>query len=517
MQKTITLGVFLAGFSSLALEFSASRLLGNFFGTSNIVWASIIGLILVYLTLGYWIGGKWADRSPHEKTFFSILAWGAFFTALIPLISRPILRFSSSAFDFMQLGILLGSFSAVIILFSVPVVLMGMASPFALRIALKDADSSGRIAGQIYAISTLGSILGSFLPVLVLIPLIGTYRTFLVISAMLWSTSFIGLVALKDKKGILRILWMPFLIALCAFTLMQGTDKSASGIVFEGESAYNYIQVQEIDGSMLLRLNEGQGIHSIYNPDTSFYRGPWDLVVAAPFFNSSFTEPNRVNSAAILGLAAGTSARQLVNAFPQINILGIEIDPLIVETGRKFFAMNIPNLTVLVEDARWGLTRQTNLFDIIFIDAYRPPYIPPHLVTLEFFGETYQHLTETGVVVLNVARIADDRELINTLATTLQQVFADVYVVDIPDTFNSMIYATRKVSRPTDLISNYSALVKIPNANTLILETLQLAIANLQTEYQSAMVFTDDRAPIEWITNQMIIGFITQGGAHQLQ
>lgn len=517
MRKTIALGVFIAGFSSLALEFSASRLLGNFFGTSNIVWASIIGLILLYLTLGYWIGGKWADRSPREATFFSILAWAAFFSALIPLVSRPILRFSSQAFDAMQLGILLGSFSSVIILFSIPVILMGTASPFAIRLALKDTETSGRVAGQIYALSTLGSFLGTFIPVLLLIPLVGTYKTFLIISGVLWATAAVGLLLEKEIKSLLHILWMPFVIFALAVISLKGSDKTATNIIFEGESAYNYIQVQEIDGYTLLRLNEGQGIHSVYNPDVVSYGGPWDQVISAPFFNNDFTDIYQVKSAAILGLAGGTSARQLSIAFPGIQILGIEIDPLIVRVSREFFEMNLPNVSVLVEDARWSLQKQQSTFDVIFIDAYRPPYIPAHLTTREFFQEVRARLSFNGVVALNAARIADDRALINSLATTLRQVFPDVYIVDIPETFNSMIYATLQDTDPRNIIANYSYLIKDPASNPFVIQTLQIAIANLKTGFELGMVFTDDRAPLEWITNNMILHFISEGGTEKLQ
>ena len=113
--------------------------LGSVFGSSNLVWAAIIGLILLYLTLGYFIGGKWADRSPHETTFYSILAWAGLTIGLVPLIARPVLRLSANAFDALQMGILFGSFIAVVVLFIIPVTLLGTASPFAIRLAIQDA------------------------------------------------------------------------------------------------------------------------------------------------------------------------------------------------------------------------------------------------------------------------------------------------------------------------------------------------------------------------------------------
>jgi hypothetical protein len=168
---------FLSGMTSLAVEFAASRLLGNVFGTSNIVWASIIGLILIYLTLGYWLGGRLADRSPKIETLLLILIWAGFTIGLVPIISRPVLSISANAFDQLEIPVLFGSFAAVLILFSVPVSLLGVASPFVIKLLLTDTGTTGGVAGKISAVSTLGSFLGTFITVIVLIPLIGTYRT----------------------------------------------------------------------------------------------------------------------------------------------------------------------------------------------------------------------------------------------------------------------------------------------------------------------------------------------------
>jgi len=143
--------------TTLAVELSASRLLGSIFGTSNIVWANVIGLILLYLTIGYFVGGRWADRSPHNKTLYQIIVWGAFLSALIPLVARPILQNAAQAFAHLEAGLALGSFVSVLILFSIPVTLLGTVSPFAIRLAVTDVQNAGRVSGQIYAISTVGS------------------------------------------------------------------------------------------------------------------------------------------------------------------------------------------------------------------------------------------------------------------------------------------------------------------------------------------------------------------------
>src|SRR5512136_3018105 len=134
MKRYLYFTVFCAGMTSLAIEFGASRLLGNIFGTSNLVWASIIGLILIYLTAGYFLGGIWADRSPKPQTMYGLLAWGGFTAGLIPFVARPVLVMAANAFDQLQVGILLGSFTAVLILFISPVTILGTVSPFAIRL-----------------------------------------------------------------------------------------------------------------------------------------------------------------------------------------------------------------------------------------------------------------------------------------------------------------------------------------------------------------------------------------------
>ncbi len=376
MKKFLLVIVFVSGLVSLAVEFAASRLLGNYFGTSNLVWASIVGLILIYLTLGYFLGGSWADRSPKYETLFKILAWAALTVGLIPIASRPILRLASQAFDQLALGALFGSFSVVMILFIIPVTLLGTASPFAIRLSINDPQKAGKVSGRIYAISTLGSFTGTFLPVLVLVPTIGTYRTFLVLSLLLLVFALIGLYLVGKWRLLLRYLWMPIIIIALFIIGVRGLDKSTAGLVYETESSYNYIQVLEQDGYTLLRLNEGQGIHSIYKKDQLNFNGPWEQVLSAPFFNPAPVDISDIKRIAIVGLAAGTTAREALAVFPGATVDGIEIDPKIIAVGEKYFEMNSPRLNVITQDGRWAISNSSNRYDIISVDAYRPPYIP---------------------------------------------------------------------------------------------------------------------------------------------
>ncbi|MHC1784155.1 MAG: fused MFS/spermidine synthase [Anaerolineaceae bacterium] len=285
--------VFISGMTSLAVELAASRLLGNYFGTSNLVWACIIGLILIYLAVGYYLGGSWADRSPKFSTFYQILAWAGLLVGLIPIASRPVLRFAASAFDNLQMGILFGSFIAVMILFILPVSLLGTASPFAIRLAIAESENAGKISGRIYAISTLGSFIGTFLPTLLLIPTIGTYRTFLFFGGLLILCALVGLLKTSGWRKTVVYIWMPLVILSLALFGVSGADKAAVGQIYETESEYNYIQVREINGIYYLHLNDGQGFHSIYPPTHPKNYGPWEQVLAAPFLIPPRMIPNK--------------------------------------------------------------------------------------------------------------------------------------------------------------------------------------------------------------------------------
>jgi spermidine synthase len=515
IPRFLQLAVFVSGMTALAVELAASRLLGNVFGTSNLVWANIIGLILVYLTAGYFIGGRWADRHPSPTVFYRIMAWSALTTAIVPVISHPVLILAASAVEKLNASIVIGSFGAVLILFSVPVTLMGCVSPFAIRLALREVEAAGNISGRLYAISTLGSIVGTFLPVLWLIPTIGTARTFFVFSAALLAVGIAGL-WLSDRRMALWHLWMPLALALLYWLGTGRPIKNTAGMILERESAYNYIQVVEQDGVRYLHLNEGEGMHSVYSPTLLLTGGTWDYFLAAPFFNAPPRLPAQVKSLGIVGLAAGTSANQFSKIYGPIPIEGYEIDPAIIAIGRKYFDMNEPNLNALAVDGRWGLAHSRNMFSVIAIDAYRPPYIPPHLTTVEFFQIVRSHLAPDGVVTINVARLPDDRRLINGLAATLAAVFPSVYVSDVPYTMNSILYATVQPTTIQNLLDNYRAAKIAGSVPTDLLTVLEWTILNLQPTPTGGMVFTDDRAPIEELTNAMVVQFVLSGQLGEL-
>ncbi len=503
--------------TALAVELSASRLLGNVYGSSNLVWASIIGLILIYLTVGYWLGGRLADRSPSHEVFYRIILWGSFSVGLVPMVARPFLRVTANAFDRLELPILVGAFITVLVLFIIPVTLIGMVSPFALKLSRPDASNVGKMAGRLSAISTLGAFIGTFLPVLILVPLIGTYRTFLFFSSLLMVIAIIGYWMFVNFRKLLKFCWMPLILLSLWIFGARGPDKATQNLIYEDESAYNYIQVVEINQFRYLRLNEGQGMHSVYHPTQVNYYGPWEQVLAAPFFNSAPHDLQSVQRIALVGLAAGTSARQANIVYGQdIHIDGYEIDPKIIDVAKDLFEMNQINLDVHIQDGRWGLAHSDGEYDIISIDAYRPPYIPWQMTTVEFFEIVNQKLSSDGVMVINIGRSPLDRTLVNDLGTTITQVFPTIFVMDIPDSFNSMIFASKQPGSWDNFIENFS-IIRSSEIDPLLLNTMALTISNRQPDPEMTMVYTDDRAPIELLTNKIVVDYFFAGGLDELQ
>jgi spermidine synthase len=516
-QRFLYLAVFAGGTTTLAVELSASRLLGGIFGTSNIVWANIIGLILIYLTIGYFIGGRWADRSPHYTTFYRVIAWAAFFSGLVPLVAHPILNAAARAVQDFDAAVTVGSFGSVLVLFAVPVTLLGCISPFAIRLALSDVDKAGGVSGRMYAISTMGSIIGNFTPVLFLIPEVGTARTFLIFAGLLLAVGLGGL-ALQDRRAALKLLWMPVALLLLAILALRGPLRpppSDMTLLYEDETAYNLIQVvEDEDGYRYLWLNEGQGIHSQWHPEQIYYERTWGFFLVGPYFNAPPYTPAQVERVAIIGLAAGTIARQHNAVYPGLPMDGIEIDPGIVEAGRRYMGMTMPNLNVIVEDGRFGLRQLDHTYSMIGIDAYRVPYVPWHLTTVEFFQEVRDHLAPDGVLAINVGRTGSDRRLVETMTRTLLNVFPTVHTLDVPNSYNTLLYATRQPTTPDYLGANLSLLPS--DAHPILREVLTTALDALRPTVASDVRFTDDHAPIERMVDAMVIEFLLEGGIDEL-
>ena len=486
-QATLTGVVFAAGVGSLATEIGASRLLAPYFGNSTIVWANVIGLVLASLSLGYWLGGRLADRRPTPRTLGFVVVLAACLIAVATLVARPILDVSVEGLDRVSAGAAIGSFFGVLVLFVPPVTLLGMVAPFAIRLAITDVESAGTVAGRLYAVSTIGSLLGTFLSALVTIPAFGTQRTLLASAALIGA----GGAVLLGRR------WLVLAAGLAALLVIPpGAVKAQSGLLFEDESRYQFIQVVERDGVRRLYLDEGLATHSVWRRNEVLTGGVWDTYLAV--VDLLGRPPERV---AMLGNAAGTAARAYARYYPFVEIDGVELDPAVSEAGRRYFGMGeIPGLAVHDEDARSFLRRTDERYDVIIVDAYRPPYVPFYLATKEFFELVRDHLTAGGIVALNVATTPENHQLPSDIGGTLATVLPRAMGWQALK-FNQIVVGQN--GEPTGSVHPG------PRAVKGLVDDMR---ANLRPIRPSDAPWTDDRAPVEWITDRMIVEFAAHGG-----
>ncbi|HUC07230.1 MAG TPA: fused MFS/spermidine synthase [Solirubrobacterales bacterium] len=498
-RRLLALLVFVVGAASLGAEIAAARLLAPYFGASTVVWANTIGVVLVALSVGYWFGGRFADRHPHMRGLCLLVLAAALLIAVVPFAARPFLSFSVDAFDSVSVGGFAGSLFGVLVLVAVPVTLLGAAAPWAVRLAVADVDRSGEVVGRLYATSTAGSLLGTMLAALLLIPLLGTQRTFLVFALAL------ALVAVAGLGW--RFLAVPALLAL-VFSLPVGTIKAADTgrVLYEAETTQEYARVVErADGTRVLELNEGQAVHSLYRPGSYLTGDYWDghLVLpfaAAPALRDVSRAPRRI---AILGNGAGTVARAYGHFFPGTAVDAVEIDGELTELGRRFFDLRNPRMRTYAEDARPWLRRSSGGYDAIMVDAYRQPYIPFYLATREFFELAGERLARGGVVIVNVGHPEGSDELERVLGRTMAAAFPVVGRYPIEST-NTLLLASEAPLSAARLARSGAEL-------PLALRPLarEAAVA-LEPRLAGGEVYTDDRAPVEWLVDSSLLEYANE-------
>ena len=485
--------VFVVGTGSLGAEIAAVRLLSPYFGASTVVWANTIGVVLVALSVGYWLGGRVADRHPHMRGLCLLTLTAAVLLALVPFAADPLLDVAVDALDSISAGAFIGSLVGVLGLVAVPVLLLGMVSPWAIRLAVNTVEEAGEVAGRLYALSTAGSLVGTLLSALVLIPAVGTRRTFLIFALA------IAVVAVWGLRPVYRYAIAPAaiigLIALPVGTLKAQTDDGR--VIHEADTEYQYARVIERpDGSRALELNEGQAQHSIYEPDTVLTGDVWDGHLVLPF-TALDRPPRRV---AILGNAAGTTSRAYEEFFPDTIVDGVEIDPELSEIGREYFDMNNPNLKLHHEDARPWLRRTDDRFDVISVDAYRQPYIPFYLATEEFFELVRDRLAPGGVVIVNAGHPEGQDDLEKVLTATMGEVFPNILRDPIEDT-NTLIVGSEA---PVSAARLRRATAKLPVG---LRATASAAAARIGPPLHGGTVYTDDKAPVEWLIDKSIVDY----------
>jgi spermidine synthase len=483
--------VFCVGATTLGAEIAAARLMAPFFGDSTIIWANTIAVVLVALSIGYWFGGRMADRRPQLRGLCQLVLVAAALLGIVPIVAHPFLTLSVNAFDTVSVGAFAGSLLGVLVLVAVPVLMLGAVSPWAIRLKLHAVEDSGEIAGRMYAISTVGSLVGTFASSLLLIPLVGTHRTFLAFALLLAVVAAFGV----PRRWLLVPAGIAVLIAI-----PPGTIKSAKGatVLHEAETEYQYARVvQGSDGERRLELNEGQAIHSVWRPGTVLTGNYWDAFLVDPQAALG-RAPGRVAS---LGTGGGTTARAYQHYFPQTTVDAVEIDGELLDIGRRWFGLRPgPRLRLHTQDARPFLRSTPDRYDAIFVDAYRQPYIPFYLTTQEFFALVRDRLTPGGVVAINIGHPEGSSRLEQVLTATVGTSFAHV-VRDPVARVSTVLLASNGPLSAARL--RIAALALPPDLRPLAGRSAQRLAPGLR----GGSVYTDDRAPVEWLVDESIVAY----------
>ncbi len=510
--------VFITGAGVMAAEMAAPRLLAPSFGTSQLIWTNIIGTVLAALTLGAFAGGRLADRWPTEKAYAAVLVISGFTLALIPFSASPFLRWAATALEELKIGLFLISLLAVSLFFAPPIFLLGMLGPWAVRIAGAGRSDLGSVAGILSALSALGSIAGTFLTSLVILPLFGTRATLLATAAIIAATGawkLITSMAYSEDpaeprefrsiifNAIIILTLAALVIAPLFFKDAFGPVKTTKGQIFETESAYQYIEVLKTrSGEKLLLLNEGIAQHSVLPSRGYLTGGYWDHISVIPSMTTNSGDQLKV---LILGLAGGTMARGLDHYYGEtrkLSIDGVEIDPDVIEAGNRFFDLkNVPTLTTHAADARLFLHSTRSTYDLIVADAFRQPYIPFHMVTREFYRTCLQHLSKKGVFVINLGVEKGNKDLVDAFTATLRSIFPFVhsFVLKNEFFFDNHIY----------IGSNFD--ITLENAASSIRNELDIPLAEITASWREpsagpgSFIFTDDHSPIELFVERMIL------------
>lgn len=493
--KFYNLFVFTTGAAIMMLEFAASRVMAPWFGTSTFVWGNIVGVILIALSLGYYVGGRVADKRPQPQSLAMIVMSAGIITSFLPIV---IITFSQTFPYFFAiegwgfLVTIIGSFFTVTLLFAIPIFLLGMVSPYAIRIATIKVESAGKVAGGLYAWSTLGSIVGTFASAFWLVPYIGSRET-IILSAIL----LIGIAACLFGKPYWTFAALLLPVGIYAFVFQTPLIASAS-MLYEEESAYNYLKVQDSDDKLKLIVNEGLGVQSYYMKEGILTGEYYDYIALTPYLQEQPTKAHIL----VLGLAGGSITRQFDHYFPDYTLTGVEIDPAIVDVANTYFHLDEQDVDVHIDDARRFVQQSNDTYDVIVVDAFaNEMYIPWHMTTQEFFQSLKAHLTDGGIVTFNIGSTGSDTKLIQAMVATLQTEFSEVAITQVPGVYNYIVVASNSPLHPENLAA--------------ITDERKTVAGYFKDGYtvqphSSGMVLTDNRAPVESFTEQMVFDYIRE-------
>lgn len=477
---------FFAGMSVMAVELGASRLLAPYFSSSQIVWTIIIGTIMIALALGNLFGGRWADSDADPARLYRRIILAAVWIALIPVLGKfVIVAVAGLLIVAVDVNLLTwAAFLSCVVIFVVPLFLLGTVTPSLVKYATGSLAESGRVVGKLNAFNTVGSIIGTFLPTFVTIPAVGTAITFLIFSAVLLALGLIYFLSGGRRRILCAVAVVVFVVAS---VLGNGGGFAfwREDVVFEGESIYNYLQVRDDARATILSTNVLIGVQSIRVKTGALTGMYYDYALAAPVLAGG-----RDLDVLVLGMGTGTFASACARFFPETRIMGVEIDERITDLARRYFGLP-EAIPVVTYDGRAFLAADAGLYDVIMVDAYQDITIPFQMSSVEFFGLVRAHLKAGGVMVVNMNMRASGAGNINEcLVDTIGAVFPAIRTVDAGG--NREVFAAAEGG----VFNNFNG--RVAGLEDRDLRGLMEKIARgWEIPARGGNILTDDKAPVE--------------------
>ncbi|MFA4946995.1 MAG: fused MFS/spermidine synthase [Candidatus Krumholzibacteriia bacterium] len=434
-HKYLYLSISVSGASVLAIEILGTRILGPFYGVSLFLWSALITVTLAALSAGYALGGRWADKGATYPRLSSLLAGAGLWLLAVPWIRNPILHLAE------PFGLRFAALVTALALFFVPLMLLGMVSPYAIKLRTTSLDEIGRSAGNLYAISTVASVVAALLTGFFLIPSFGVYRLTLAVGILLIATALPGLFG---KRLPAAKLILPIVILAAGAVFLRGFGENRTdpehGLIFKGQSPYGEIRVVN-DFEFRYLLIDG-AVHTAV--DTSFYYSTvMPYVNVVDIASGYFEKPGRL---LLIGLGGGSVAKRYHRKGWDID--AVEIDPLVTKVAYDYFGFDSIEARVHQMDGRRFLLSSGGAYDIIVLDAFGSSSIPFHLASREAFALMTSRLSPDGVFVLNVQSIGWNGTIVRSLAATLGTQFPNVRALptmEPPDKLgNVVLFASKR-------------------------------------------------------------------------
>ncbi len=428
----------------------------------------------------------------------------AVWTAAIPFVGKYVIAGVSLMLAFLvgENFLIWASLISCLILFVFPLMLLGSVSPALVKYAVKSLDENGRIVGELNALNTIGSIIGTFTPTFITIPTIGTSWTFILFAGILLAISLTYFIS--EHKRLFRASAMTALVIVFsifasmnsfAFWAEEGTD------IYEDESIYNYLQVAEDEEEIRLSTNVLFGVQSVTQKDGSLTGMYYDYALAAPYM-AGVTEKEEMNIL-ILGMGTGTYAMQCYRYFDNTTMEGVEIDKKIIDLAYERFGLIKDERISCVEFDGRAYLRGAGKYDVIMVDAYRDITIPFQMSSVEFFTEVKEHLTDDGVMIVNLNMRSDSAGSINEyLCDTVASVFDTVYTADCAG--NREVFASQNPNIAERFRQSYSS------QHTTLAAFMRTVDEKLTPYIGGDHTLTDDKAPVELLGMKVIDELISE-------